>query len=84
MANVLCHHRFTKPVLYVPAFEKTIAKKSALRKAMTQIDRAQKVRREASSTSKRIWSKPVAGGEKVVPAEAVNGLLEAAALGVEK
>lgn len=88
MANVLCHQRFMKSVPNVQPFEKMVAKKPALQKAMVQIDRAHKARREAFKANKRARSNNEASegdeksdddGDKVVGAQTVEGMLEAAA-----
>ena len=79
MTNVLCHKRFTGAVQDAEAFEKMIAKKPALQKAMMQIDHAHEARREAIHASKRAWRRPVDGGEKTTTAWNVDELLEEAA-----
>lgn len=53
MAHVLCNQRFKGEVQDGKAFEKMVARRPTLQKAMVQIDRAHKARREAFNASKR-------------------------------
>lgn len=53
MANVLCYQRFKGGVSDVEAFEKIVGRTRAMQKAMCQIDRAHRERREAINASKR-------------------------------
>ena len=56
-ANVLCYQRFSRQVDDVKVFERLVAKKPALQKAMVQIDQSHKARREAINASKRAGTK---------------------------
>ncbi|KAJ4374474.1 hypothetical protein N0V86_007342 [Didymella sp. IMI 355093] len=52
-ANVLCHQRFTKSVVDVKEFARMVARKPAMQKAITQIDREHEARREAFRARKQ-------------------------------
>lgn len=85
-ANVLCHQRFIKSVPDVAEFEKMVARKPALQKAMVQIDQEHKARREALKAGAKMYHGSDAdvevsgksGGEdsRVVEGEIVGNMLE--------
>ena len=83
-ANVLCHQRFKGEVDDVRAFEKMVARKPALQKAMVQIDQTHKARREAINASKRAWTRPEAGEERALLGHTVVNELEAVLLAREE
>ncbi|KAI8936615.1 hypothetical protein NX059_007014 [Plenodomus lindquistii] len=55
LANSLCHRRFKKQILDIPAFEHWLSKKPTLQKAMMEIDQAHKKRRTAIIERKCSW-----------------------------
>ncbi|KAF1924576.1 uncharacterized protein M421DRAFT_424713 [Didymella exigua CBS 183.55] len=85
-ANVLCHQRFIKSVPDVKEFEKMVAKKPALQKAVLQIDQAHKSRRQAYEAKNQARSgseaddeasgKSAGDEEKVVEVKTVENMLE--------
>ncbi|KAF1360845.1 hypothetical protein EJ07DRAFT_176929 [Lizonia empirigonia] len=62
-AHVLCHQRFKGAVDDVQTFEKMVARKPSLQRAMAQIDRSHEARREAAKAAKQQWGKAGEGVE---------------------